>query len=448
MKRQSLEGYLVGTILLVSVPVSIIALVLAYQSELSPYLISLGLIVQTLVIFSAAYNARNQLSFRLRGLATVIEAAMLGDYSLKARAEAEHSSLSDLVKSINRLSRDLSREKISTEEKSALLEKIVEQIQVGIITSDSDGRIFNHNLSARRILGLKDSSLLEHTQQLPIDLAREIPSSKIVSLIEGDSQKRVFIQQDSYRDEGEQRQLIILTEMDYLLRQEQFKSWEDLIRVISHEINNSLAPICSLSESLKDLVKASALESDIQHDMLQCADVIAERARSLTNFIGQYRNLSKLEAPVTSAVPVKSLIESVLPLFRDQNIRFNLQQHSSQQDYICKVDRSQIQQVIINLVKNAAEAMRAPGASDPDAAIEIDVERQGGFVTISVQDRGTGIKNLRNVFVPFYSTKKGGSGIGLALSRQIAELHGGTLSLANRPGTAGCIASITIPCCD
>jgi len=267
---------------------------MAIKGGYSVYLVSLSAIIQVILVAAAAYNARHQLALRLRGLATVVESAMQGDYALKARREPSLSSLSDLVQSINRLSKDLSKEKISTEEKQALLEKIVQQIQVGIITADDKGRIITQNTGARRILNVDNTRSLEHLANLPIPLPKKIPSSDIVSMLDNDLDKRIFIQQDQYRDAGEHRRLIILTEMDYLLRQEQFKSWEDLVRVISHEINNSLAPIYSLSESLQGLINSSTLENETRWDMLECTEVISERAKSLVSFIAQYRNLSKL----------------------------------------------------------------------------------------------------------------------------------------------------------
>ncbi|SMF18009.1 Histidine kinase-, DNA gyrase B-, and HSP90-like ATPase [Alteromonadaceae bacterium Bs31] len=440
MKRRSLESYIVWTIFIVSAPISLLALSLAIKGGYSVFLISLCAILQASLIAAAAYNARHQLALRLRGLATVVESAMLGDYSLKARAESTHSSLSDLVISINSLSKDLSKEKISTEEKRTLLEKIVQQIQVGIITADDEGRIINMNTSAQRILNVEHASPIERLDKLPLALPKKSPSSEIISLLENDLDKRVFIQQDQYRDAGEQRRLIILTEMDYVLRQEQFKSWEDLIRVISHEINNSLAPISSLSESLHDLICSSTLEAQTRRDMLECTEVISERAKSLANFIAQYRNLSKMEAPVLCAEPIRALIESVLPLFRDIKIHV-----TATENYTCSIDRSQIQQVLINLIKNAVEAMQASNAADPEGIITISLQQQDNFLVISISDCGGGIKNPRNLFIPFYSTKKGGSGIGLALCRQIAEFHGGSLHLNNREHNLGSVASLRLP---
>jgi len=413
---------------------------MAIKGGYSVYLVSLSAIIQVILVAAAAYNARHQLALRLRGLATVVESAMQGDYALKARREPSLSSLSDLVQSINRLSKDLSKEKISTEEKQALLEKIVQQIQVGIITADDKGRIITQNTGARRILNVDNTRSLEHLANLPIPLPKKIPSSDIVSMLDNDLDKRIFIQQDQYRDAGEHRRLIILTEMDYLLRQEQFKSWEDLVRVISHEINNSLAPIYSLSESLQGLINSSTLENETRWDMLECTEVISERAKSLVSFIAQYRNLSKLEAPVLCPSPIKALIESVLPLFRDTTIKI-----SAAQNYVCCIDRSQIQQALINLIKNAVEAMQASDAADPDGTIEITLKQQDTFLVIEIIDSGGGIKNPRNLFVPFYSTKKGGSGIGLALCRQIVELHGGSLQLNNREHNLGCVASLRLP---
>ncbi|MBX2859464.1 MAG: hypothetical protein KTR17_12450 [Cellvibrionaceae bacterium] len=442
MKHYSLEAFLSYLILISALPCSVLALYLAWQANFSIYLIFLLGTVQAFVIALAIFHARHQLALRLRGIATVVEAACLGDFSIKAKREARGSAIQDLVDSVNTLSKDLSSDNRQIAEKGVLLQKIIDQIQVGVITLDLRGRLYSINAAAKRILELKPTNPLYSVSDLPIHFDHSRPVKTIINITQHNCIKRLFLQCETYRDGGEEHRLILLTEMDYLLRQEQFKSWEELVRVISHEINNSLSPISSLSQSMTSLLNENTIDHDNKQDLLRCSTMISERAKSLGAFIAKYRHLSTLNQQNYSNACVNSVLESVLSLFIRKKVYIE-----SNDTYYCNIDTQQMQQVFINLIKNGFEAFDEASAMESEVRIVLSKEEDydRSYLRVDIEDNGRGLANAKNLFVPFYSTKPSGSGIGLALSRQIVEMHRGTLTLANRYESRGCVATVRLP---
>lgn len=444
MKKRPIEFIQTRAILIASLPVTLFALWLCIAQELSPYFISIVCLLQTSIMVYAIYTTRHELSFRLRSLTSVVEGMLQGDFSLKARQELTTSGLGGLVDSINTLSNELSSHKLANAEKRALLEKIITQIDIGVITADDSGNISVMNNAAMIMLNIRQPKLIKNLQQLNLTLPDKVPTKELINLDTGEQIKKLYIQLDKFREFGSDQTLILITDMNHLLRQEELKSWEGLVRVISHEINNSLAPIASLSHSLIDIVKHTDLEQDTRDDIVNSAHIIADRAQSLTAFIAQYRNLTHIQNPNRENVAISALINPILPLFKSHKILIEGDSH-----LMCALDTTQIKQVLINLLKNAIEAMQHPKAGDPTAAITISVKkienRHENILRIDILDSGCGIRRNQNLFIPFYTTKAQGSGIGLALSREIIELHQGNLQIFNREDVKGCCARIELP---
>lgn len=444
MKKRPIEFIQTRALLLASVPLTLFALWLCIQQELSPYFIAILCLLQFTLIGYAFYIIRYELAYRLRSLTSVVDAMLLGDFSLKARQELTSSGLSSLVDSINTLSSELSSHKLANAEKRALLEKIITQIDIGVITADAEGNIAVINNAAVQMLNISQSKQVNNLAQLNLSLPNQNPAKELLQLQIGEQTKKLYVQVDRFREFGSEQTLILLTDMNHLLRQEELKSWEGLVRVISHEINNSLAPIAALSQSLIDTVEHSDIAQDHRADLVESAAIISDRAKSLTEFIARYRNLTQLKNPRLENIAIQSLIHPLLPLFSGQKIVVE-----GEIDLVCALDATQLKQVLINLLKNAVEAMQHPDAADPSAAIIIQVinvqTQTQNRVRIDILDSGCGIRHNQNLFIPFYTTKAQGSGIGLALSRQIIELHKGTLQIFNRDGVKGCCARIEIP---
>lgn len=444
MKKRSIEFIQTRALLIASLPLTLFTLWLCVQQNLSGYFIAILGLLQFSFIGYAIYITRHELTWRLRSLTAIVEGMLQGDFSLKARQEFSSSGLNNLVGSINTLSNELSSHKLANAEKRALLEKIITQIDIGVITADTEGNIAVINSAAITMLGIAQPARVKNLHQLNLALPESKSAKALINFVQGEQLKKLYVQVDTFREFGSDQTLVLLTDMNYLLRQEELKSWESLVRVISHEINNSLAPIASLSHSLIDITNSSALAPDAREDIVFSAKIIADRAQSLTEFIARYRSLTSIKHPRRENIALRILIAPILPLFNPQQILLE-----GDMDFVCALDSTQIKQVLINLLKNAIESMQHPEAGDAQAAIVINSVRinhhPNDILRIDIIDSGCGIRHNQNLFIPFYTTKAQGSGIGLALSRQIIELHNGSLQIFNRDDAKGCCARIEIP---
>ncbi|PUA28066.1 MAG: hypothetical protein B0W54_16385 [Cellvibrio sp. 79] len=444
MKKRPIEFIQTRALLTASFPVTLFSLWLCVQQNLSIYFIAIFCLLQLSLIGYAIYITRHELTWRLRSLTSIVEGMLQGDFSLKARQELRSSGLHSLVESINTLSNELSSHKLANVEKRALLEKIITQIDIGVITADAEGNISVINTAAVAMLNIQQPVLIKNLQQLNLSLPDSKSTKELISFAAGEKIKKLYIQVDKFREFGSDQTLILLTDMNSVLRQEELKSWESLVRVISHEINNSLAPIASLSHSLIDIIKSSEIATDTREDIVYSAEIIADRARSLTEFIARYRSLTIIKHPVCENITLGSLINPILPLFAPQQILLE-----GNMDRAYALDAAQIKQVLINLLKNAIEAMQHPEAGNSLAAIVINSTEikhyPNDILRIDIIDSGCGIRHNQNLFIPFYTTKAQGSGIGLVLSRQIIELHQGSLHIFNRESARGCCARIELP---
>jgi nitrogen fixation/metabolism regulation signal transduction histidine kinase len=232
-----------------------------------------------------------------------------------------------------------------------------------------------------------------------------------------------------------QHHLLVMTDLSQTLREEERSAWQRLLRVMGHELNNSLAPIKSVAGSLADLMRREKQPADWREDMYHGLEVISSRADSLARFIESYSKLARLPPPRLQPLSVGDLIQRVASL--ETRININV---VSGTDVMVRADAVQLEQLLINLIRNAADA-----ALETNGDVEVEWIRQNGQVVVSIKDEGLGLANTTNLFVPFFTTKTTGSGIGLVLSRQIAEAHGGTLSLQNRNDANGCIAKLQLP---
>jgi nitrogen fixation/metabolism regulation signal transduction histidine kinase len=234
----------------------------------------------------------------------------------------------------------------------------------------------------------------------------------------------------SFREEGIPHTLVVIADLTRALREEEIKAWQRLVRVLGHELNNSLAPIKSISGSLRSLVKSEKRADDWQEDMMSGLEIIESRAEGLNQFMAVYANLAKLPPPTLAPVEIGPLIRRVAALETSLPIEIG-----DGPEITANIDAAQIEQVLINLFKNAAEAVAEHAAeTGKKGGVHVKWGRHGSFVEIQVLDDGPGIANPSNLFVPFFTTKRSGSGIGLVLCRQIVENHGGTITLENRDG--------------
>jgi signal transduction histidine kinase len=227
----------------------------------------------------------------------------------------------------------------------------------------------------------------------------------------------------------------VLTDVTRALREEELAAWQRIVRVLGHELNNSLTPIKSIAGSLEQIARREPLPPDWREDMVRGLSIIAGRSESLSRFIGAYARFARLPRPTPGAVPLRPLLRQVALMETRLAVRVD-----DGPELVVQADSAQLEQLLINLIRNAADA-----ALETAGAVSITWAAEPGEVEIQVADEGPGLLNSANLFVPFFTTKPGGSGIGLVISRQIAEAHGGTLLLENRPDGAGCVARLRLP---
>jgi signal transduction histidine kinase len=230
-------------------------------------------------------------------------------------------------------------------------------------------------------------------------------------------------------------QLLVLSDVRRVLREEERRAWQRLVRVLSHEINNSLAPIQSLAGSLRALLSRTPRPPDAEEDLERGLSVIGGRAESLGRFMRSYARMARLPAPVLAPVQVSEWVDRVAQL--EKRLPVCIQPGPA---VTIAADGDQLDQLLINLVSNAVDA-----ASETGGAVEVSWERHADVLVLSVLDEGPGLPSTANLFTPFFTTKRNGTGIGLVLSRQIAEAHGGSLILENRTDTRGCVARLRVP---
>ena len=238
-----------------------------------------------------------------------------------------------------------------------------------------------------------------------------------------------------FHEGGRPFRLLVITDLSQALREEERRAWRRLIRVIWHELNNSLAPIKSVIETSRDALAAGAPAPAEREELAQNLALVAERAESLRRFLSRYSELARMPEPTIANCDAAAILLQVAAVQPPGRVQF-----AAADGLTLRGDADQIQQALINLVRNAVEA--TPTDAPP---VELRAIRSSDSVVFEVKDNGPGVANPDNLFVPFFTTKPGGSGIGLVLARQVAEAHGGTLTLTNRDDATGCLARLVIP---
>jgi len=411
-----------------------------YSHEMSLYLKIMLMFFILVTVLYCAFAIRQKVTFQLRTSSNLMEAMISNDHSLRARHQGGGGALTEFNQMFNELSATLAEQKLLSKEKQVLFHKVIAQIDVAIVAFNKTSGITLMNPTAEKLfscrfveiegsplkaLGLEDVQLDEY--------------SKVVEFEIKAYKKKVYLHTDSYFENGIKQTLIFITDIQKLLRDEERQTWQKLLRVLSHEINNSLAPIASISETLTKLLSNHSAEQPYEQeltvDLNEGLAVIGERSNSLHNFIQRYQELTRLPTPNKALVDLEHLIKSVTTLF-DQ-AKFEVCERS----LTLYADEDQLQQVLVNLIKNAYQSME----SNAGEKITLTWHKTDNHIEIHIIDEGCGLNNLDNLFVPFYSTKENGSGIGLVLSRQIIINHGGDLTINNRADHNGSQAIIYLP---
>ncbi len=408
-------------------------LLIAQHASTSLWLTLLGVVLfVSLIVFGLLVE---HVVRPLQTLTNVVSALREDDYAFRARGSSTGDVLGELAIEINALADMLQDQRAGALEASALLRRVVGSIDAPVLAFDPAGVLRLMNPAAESVLALSpDESVGQPAAQIGLTRLLEEPDEGIVELEHDGRSTRWMVHRSTFRQRGVPHALLLLTDVSAALREEERQAWRRLIRVLGHEINNSLAPIKSIAGTLRtQLISGVATDEDLDRGL----HIIESRAESLYRFVQAYRQLAQLPPPKLQKTPLAPLLERTLAL--EQRLRAEI---IGGPEVTLTIDPDQVEQMLINLVRNAVEAALATRVGKP--RVQVGWQVDAGNVIIGIEDNGPGIANDSNLFVPFYTTKSGGSGVGLALARQIVEAHAGSVRLTNRRA-GGVRAVVTLP---
>lgn len=428
--------------LVMCVPCLLLSTISLYIAGVSYYLIAFINIILSLLAAFVVVSSKQHSEQQIRTLSNILEAMIEGDYSLRGRLQ-NNQAFQDLLGSVNSLADVLSRHKLEAKESRLLLEKIMQQMDAMVLAVDDKGFIVMANDSATKLLIGNQYShrTLQDIQLIELELGKVISLANS-GIIEFTQPQQLsgehFLIKESFLSDGKQHDLYLITSAERLLIEKERKAWQSLFRVLSHEMNNSLTPITSISQAMKKSLKDENKALN-RTSLYEGANMINERAGALNAFISSYSKLSHLPLPTKTEFNIDDSVIQLAKLFDDCQLQFLKHKVTDNQMKISG-DKSQLEQVLINIFKNALEAMQ-----HKTNIIEITYLVDDKHLHIVIRDRGSGIANTDNLFVPFYTTKPQGSGIGLSLCRQIMFNHGGMIKLRNRSDIVGAEVVLSLP---
>jgi two-component system nitrogen regulation sensor histidine kinase NtrY len=383
-----------------------------------------------------AFAVRERVVFPLQTLSNLLGALREGDFSVRGRSPRPDDALGEVMREVNTLGSTLREQRLGAMEATTLLRTVMREIDVAIFAFDERQRLRLVNRAGERLLAAPPERLLGQTAaELNMTGCLEGPQQTTLQTVFPGGAGRWGVRRTRVRERGLPLELVVISDLTQALSEQELQAWQRLVRVLGHELNNSLAPIKSIAGSLVRIVMRNPLPDDWREDMERGLNVITSRSESLSRFIGAYARLAKLPRPQLQPLEIAACVgraasfETRLPV-----------EVEAGPDLIVQGDPDQLEQVLINLLRNATDA-----SLSTNGRVWIGWGRDGSMLEVWVKDEGPGLSSTANLFVPFFTTKPGGSGIGLVLSRQIAEGHGGALMLENRTDGPGCIARLRLP---
>jgi two-component system nitrogen regulation sensor histidine kinase NtrY len=444
MKRLTYERRIQLLALAAGLPGSFIALILLWTGSYSSGSASTLTFLILSLWLGFALSLRHRVVFSLQTLSNLLAAMREEDFSIRARGARSDDAMGEVMIEVNALSTMLREQRLGAMEATGLLRTIIEEIDLAIFTFDHEAKLRLVNRAGERLLMRPLERLLGSTAaELGLAGCLEGESARTMELAFAGASGRWSMRRGSFRQGGLPHQLVVLSDLSRTLRDEERQAWQRLIRVLGHELNNSLAPIQSVAQGLESgLNRANQLPelqngpaAPILEDLHEGLAIIRSRTEALGRFMAAYSRLARLPKPKHLPVTVADWVHRTVKL--ETRVKVCIKEGPRA---VISADVDQLEQLLINLIRNAADA-----ALETHGGVQVGWLLQGSQVEVWVIDDGPGIPNTANLFVPFFTTKPAGSGIGLVLSRQIAEAHGGQLTLENRTGARGCEARLRLP---
>jgi two-component system nitrogen regulation sensor histidine kinase NtrY len=434
--RPSHEGRILLLALLTPLPAIAVALGFLWTGDQAPRVQWTLSVVAVGLWLGGAFAVRERVVRALQNIANLLGALREGDFSLRGRTIDQRDALGEALAEVNILAETLAHQRTHALEANALLGKVMAEIDVAVFAFDGQRQLRLVNRAGERLLGT------------PARLGETAAALGMEALLNGEAPRTVEasfpggtgpweLRRGAFRLGGLPHELLVLTDVQRALREEERLAWQRLVRVLGHEINNSLAPIRSIAGNMQQTLHAPAgdRQPDWQEDMARGLAVIERRSEALGRFMSSYASLAKLPPPRVGPVDVGGWIRRVVELEKRLPVVV-----TPGPALVIPGDGDQLDQLLINLVKNAVDA-----ALETGGRVEVTWRRLPRQVEVVIADEGPGVASTRNLFVPFFTTKPTGSGIGLVLSRQIAENHRGTLTLESRPTVPGAEAKLKLP---
>ena len=390
--------------------------------------------------FAFGFGVRERVIRPLQTIANMIAALREDDFSIRARGASSENDLGLAYLELNTLGETLRQQRLGAQEATALLRRVMAEIDVAIFAFDEAERLRLANRAGERLLGQPLERLLGRTaEELALAPCLHGETTAVRDMVFGGREGRYGMRRSAFRQGGRVHALLVLADVSRALREEERLAWQRLVRVLGHEVNNSLAPIKSVAQSLQRRLAGGTPDSAAPpaDDLRDGLTLISGRAEALARFMGAYARLARLPRPTLKPLDVETWVRRVAAL--ETRLAVGVRPGPA---LTIRADGDQLDQLLINLITNAVDAVLQAGDG---GKVVVGWDRSVGNLEILVRDDGPGLPDSANLFVPFFTTKPSGSGIGLALSRQIAEGHGGSLALSNREDGRGCVAVLRLP---